>query len=67
MLSNIGLPGLFLLIFLVINVVALWKLFQRSGSNGAWALLGIIPGFQFFLLWGVAFKRWPGDEDGGTN
>lgn len=62
MLSNIGLPGLILIIGLFVNVVAFWKLLPRAGLSSWLALLAIVPVIAFVLLWIVAFKEWPEDK-----
>ena len=36
-------------------VAPLWKLLERSGRKGAWALLGVIPFIALCILWVVAF------------
>ena len=40
-------------------IVPLWKLLDRLGYRGAWALVTIIPPAVIVLLWVVAIRRWP--------
>ena len=58
--------GLIALVVLAVNIAALWKLLERSGSPGWIALLGLLPILMPVLLWYVAFKRWPGDPAPGA-
>lgn len=62
MLNNIGLPGLLLIVIVIINVFAFWKLLPRAGLSSMWSLLTLFPIFNVVLLWVVAFKKWPGDK-----
>ncbi|BDE70913.1 hypothetical protein [Delftia lacustris] len=47
-------------------VVPAWRILQRAGHNGAWALLMLVPVLGFVVLWVLAFSRWPNDKDGKT-
>lgn len=40
-------------------VIPLWRILERTGHQGAWALLAIFPPVAFITLWLVAFGRWP--------
>ena len=62
MMNNIGLPGLFMIIILIVNVIAFWKLLPRAGMHPALALLSLFPLFSVILFWVVAFKKWPEDN-----
>ncbi|MDC2861073.1 hypothetical protein [Delftia sp. DT-2] len=48
-------------------VVPAWRILQRSGHSGAWALLMLVPVLGFVVLWVLAFSKWPNDKDGKTN
>lgn len=48
-------------------VVPAWRILQRSGHNGAWALLMLVPVLGFVVLWVLAFSKWPNDKDGKTS
>ncbi|MFO1143477.1 MAG: hypothetical protein U1E59_14015 [Amaricoccus sp.] len=48
-----------ILILLVLLVVPYWKIWQRTGHSGAWALLMLIPLANIISLWVLAFKEWP--------
>jgi hypothetical protein len=48
-------------------VVPTWRILQRAGFNGAWALLMLVPLANFMLLWFVAFLKWPNDREGRTS
>lgn len=53
-----GILGTLFVIILI--VVPLWRIFDRTGRSGAWSLLAIVPGFGAALaalLWG--FGSWP--------
>lgn len=39
----------------VLNVWAMWRLFERSGRTGAWGLLAIIPVLLPAMVWYLAF------------
>ena len=47
-------------------IVPLWKLLERTGRRGAWALLALFPLAGLVILWVVAFGTWkapaPGSE-----
>lgn len=59
------------LIVLVLVLIPLWRVFERTGRSGAWSLLAIIPGIGgaiAALLWG--YGAWPKYESatyGGTS
>lgn len=48
-------------------VVPAWRILQRSGHSGAWALLMLVPVLGFVVLWVLAFSKWPNDKDGKTS
>lgn len=48
-------------------VVPAWRILQRAGHNGAWALLMLVPVVGFVVLWVLAFSMWPNDKDGKTS
>lgn len=51
---------------LVLLVVPVWRLLQRAGYSGAWALLMFVPFVGFVLLWVLSFVKWPNDKEGRT-
>jgi len=50
---------LFLLVYVAIVVIPLWRIIKRAGYPGAWALLAIIPLANIIALWYFAFTPWP--------
>jgi uncharacterized membrane protein YhaH (DUF805 family) len=56
---------LFLIVVAVLVVVPYWKIWQRTGHAGAWALLMLIPFVNLVSLWVLAFKDWPSVRGGG--
>lgn len=42
-------------------VVPTWRILQRAGFNGAWALLMLVPVVGLLVPWVVAFLKWPAD------
>ena len=50
-----------LLIYAAILIVPFWRIFPRAGWPSALSLLMVVPLVNLLLLWGLAFKRWPGD------
>lgn len=48
-----------ILVILALAVIPYWKIWQRTGHSGAWALLMIVPIVNIISLWVLAFKRWP--------
>ncbi|MDR0225684.1 MAG: DUF805 domain-containing protein [Burkholderiaceae bacterium] len=48
-------------------VVPAWRILQRAGHSGAWALLMLVPVLGFVVLWVLAFSKWPNDKDGKTS
>lgn len=39
-------------------IVPLWNLLERTGRQGAWALLAVFPLAGLVILWLVAFGTW---------
>ena len=48
-----------ILVILVLAVIPYWKIWQRTGHSGAWALLMLVPLANLISLWVLAFKEWP--------
>ena len=65
MMSNMGLPGLLvmLIIYGVIIVAPFYQLWKKSGHNGWISLLMLVPLVNFIMLYVLAFKKWPVLED----
>lgn len=51
---------------LALLVVPVWRIFQRAGFSGAWALPMLVPMVGFLALWVLAFVKWPNDPEGRT-
>ena len=49
----------FVIIVLAITVIPFFRIFQRTGRSGWWALLMVIPLINLVVLWIIAFARWP--------
>ncbi|WP_311221347.1 hypothetical protein [Acidovorax sp. WCS2018Cala2-18] len=47
-------------------VIPTWRILQRAGFNGAWALLMLVPIVGILVLWFVSFLKWPADREGRT-
>ncbi|GKT19801.1 hypothetical protein AVHY2522_23820 [Acidovorax sp. SUPP2522] len=52
---------------LALLVVPTWRILQRAGFNGAWALLMLVPIVGILVLWFVSFLKWPADREGSTH
>lgn len=50
--------GFWLLMF-VLNLVAFWRIFQKAGFKGAYALMMVVPGLNIVGLVLLAFVEWP--------
>ena len=48
-------------------VVPTWRILQRAGFNGGWALLMLVPIVGILVLWFVSFLKWPSDREGRTS
>lgn len=44
-------------------VVPTWRILQRAGFNGAWALLMLVPIVGLLVPWVVSFLKWPNDRE----
>ena len=51
--------GVFVLFWIAIVLIPCWRIVQKAGFNGAFALLGLIPVVNIVLLWVFAFMKWP--------
>ncbi|MGY6635333.1 MAG: hypothetical protein ACXIU8_16555 [Alkalilacustris sp.] len=59
-----GLGGLVgLLASGLLIVVPFWQLWRRTGHSGWISLLMMVPLVNLILLWTLAFKGWPIEED----
>jgi len=54
-----GIWLLAILAFLVITVIAYWKIFSKAGFSGALSLLMLVPIANFVMLLVLAFSEWP--------
>ncbi|CAA6679416.1 MULTISPECIES: hypothetical protein [unclassified Lentimonas] len=59
-IQNISGPEILILnlIWLIIGVIPFWQIFKRIGWPPALALLAVIPGAIFVMLYVVAFASW---------
>lgn len=57
-----GLLGL--IVAAVIFVIPTWKIVEKAGYPGPWALLTLVPVLNIVALWVFAFSRWPRDRGG---
>lgn len=48
-------------------VVPTWRILQRAGFNGAWALLMLVPIVGLLVPWVVSFLKWPSDREQRTS
>ena len=48
-------------------IVPTWRILQRAGFNGAWALLMLVPVVGLLVPWVVSFLKWPSDRDYKTS
>ena len=48
-------------------VVPTWRILQRAGFNGAWALLMLVPIVGLLVPWFVSFLKWPADREQRTS
>lgn len=53
---------LFIIGYILIFIVPIWKIVSKAGYSGAWSLLMIIPVLNVIMLWVFAFSRWPNIE-----
>ncbi len=53
---------LFIVGYILIFIVPIWKIVSKAGYSGAWSLLMIIPVLNVIMLWVFAFSRWPNTE-----
>ena len=52
--------GLIGIIFaVIIFVIPAWKVVEKAGYSGAWALLVLVPLVNVIALWVFAFSSWP--------
>jgi uncharacterized membrane protein YhaH (DUF805 family) len=47
------------IIIIAITVIPFFRIFQRTGRSGWWALLILIPIANIAVIWFIAFARWP--------
>lgn len=40
-------------------IFPLWRILERLGYRGAWALVAVVPPFALILLYVIAGRRWP--------
>ena len=57
-----GLLGL--IIAAVVFVVPTWKIVEKAGYQGPWALLALVPLVNIIALWVFAFSKWPRERTG---
>ena len=68
MLESLGLPLWVTSVILALIIgLAVWpqyRIVQKAGYNGWWALLVLIPVVGWVMIWLFAFKRWPVLDNG---
>jgi len=65
-MMNFGGGGIIMmLIFAVLLVLPFWKLWGRTGHSPWISLLMLIPMVNVIVLYVLAFKAWPIDENQG--
>jgi hypothetical protein len=50
---------LYLIIFAVLFGFPVFKILQKAGFSGWWAILTFLPFINWIGLWVFAFMRWP--------
>lgn len=43
----------------IVIVVPGWRIVEKAGYRGAWALLLLVPVVNLLAVWALAFARWP--------
>jgi hypothetical protein len=61
MMGSISIWHWLVSVFLILNVMAFWKILPRAGLPFWLAAFAIFPPAAMILLWVVGFKKWPGD------
>jgi hypothetical protein len=52
--------GAIAIVFVVLLILfPYFRIFQRTGHSGWWAILMVVPGINIIMLWVFAFVRWP--------
>ena len=60
MLGSVGMPELILIgLMLFTVIIPFWMIFQKAGYNGALCFLLFLPVINVFLIWYLAFSKWP--------
>lgn len=49
----------FWLVWAIVVIVPFWKINQKAGYSGYWALLLIVPLINLVYLYYLAFSTWP--------
>jgi uncharacterized membrane protein YhaH (DUF805 family) len=57
--SILASPLFMMCIMLAVVAVPFWRILSRTGHNGWWCLLVLVPFVNFVCLWVFAFKAWP--------
>jgi membrane-bound metal-dependent hydrolase YbcI (DUF457 family) len=66
MMGSFGMGhSILVLVWIAIVLIPCWRIVQKAGFNGAFALLGLIPVVNLVLLWVFAFMKWPNERSGG--
>lgn len=52
----------YVLIYIALIVLPVWRILSKAGYSGAWSLLALIPLVNLIALWVFAFLRWPYEE-----
>lgn len=51
--------GVIYLAFIILFIVAYWKIRSKAGFNGAWSLLMLVPLANIIAFLYLAFAKWP--------
>jgi len=43
----------------IVFAIPAWKIVEKAGYRGAWALLVLVPLVNIIALWVFAFSKWP--------
>lgn len=54
---------LVILALYVVYVIISWKIAEKAGFSGRWALVLLIPVAGIIMIWIFAFTKWPIEEE----
>ncbi|MFN3312740.1 MAG: hypothetical protein ACK46Q_04660 [Hyphomonas sp.] len=56
---GVAIVGVVYLAFIILFIVAYWKIWSKAGFNGAWSLLMLVPLVNLIAFLYLAFAKWP--------